>query len=96
MVIWHTFSQDSMKLAYCFKENDLSVVIASDKIEISSKTYNSGEHVSFTGNLGSFPWSENFSNEVNKINTLFLILSRVSSTSRNSRNQCLMDNEDMM
>lgn len=38
LVIWQTFSQGPMKLAYGFKENDLPRVIASNKIEISSKT----------------------------------------------------------
>lgn len=85
LVIWQTFSQDSMKLACCFKENDLPIIIASNKIEISSKNYNSGEQVSFTGHLGSFPWPEGFSNEMNKINTLFLILSKVSSVSGTSK-----------
>lgn len=42
-----------MMLANCFKENDLPIVIVSNKIEISSKTYSSSECVSFTGNLGS-------------------------------------------
>lgn len=60
LVIWQTFSQGPMKLAYDFKENDLPRVIASNKIEISSKTYNSGEHAFITGNLGSFPLSEVF------------------------------------
>lgn len=77
LVIWQTFSQDWVTLAYCFKENDLPIIIASNKIEISSKTYSSGECVSFTGNLGSLTWPKDFSNEMNKINTLFLILSKV-------------------
>lgn len=55
LVIWQTFSQGPVKLAYGFKENDLPRVIASNKIEISSKTYSSGEHASITGDLGSFP-----------------------------------------
>lgn len=71
-----------MMLAYCFKENDLPIFIAGNKIEISSKTYNFGPLVSFPGNLGSFPWPEDFSNEMDTIITLFLIQSKVLSVSR--------------
>lgn len=60
-----------MKLAYGFKENDLPRVIASNKIEISSKIKILVNMYTSLGNLGSFPWSEDFSKEMNKTNTLF-------------------------
>lgn len=76
LVIWQTFSQDWMPLAYCFKENDLPIVIASNKIEISTKTYSSCECVSFTGNLGSHTWPEDFSNEITKTwyNVVYIVM----------------------
>lgn len=60
-----------MKLAYCFKGNDLPIFIVCSKAEICSKAYHFGELMSFVGNLGSFPWPEDFCNEMDKRNIIF-------------------------
>lgn len=37
LVIWQTFSQDSMKLACCFKENDLPILLPVIKLRFLAK-----------------------------------------------------------